>query len=91
MDTFAAGFDAPYRTGVVVFPDGASAASTANALPLVDQLLPMWSGDAQFVIDRLERLNAADPSGRFTGHLDLQHLGIFGHSFGGATAPRVLS
>jgi predicted dienelactone hydrolase len=46
----------------------------------------MWVSDAQFVADHLEHLNAADPSGRFTGHLGLQHLGIFGHSFGGATA-----
>lgn len=35
---------------------------------------------------KLERLNAADPSGRFTQRLDMQHLGIVGHSFGGATA-----
>jgi dienelactone hydrolase len=90
------GFDAPYRTGVVVFPDGRviarpssrepDAADAANAHALVDQLLPMWSGDAQFVVNQLERLQLADPSGRFKGKLDLQHLGIFGHSFGGATA-----
>lgn len=37
-------------------------------------------------MDQLERLNAADPSCRFQRRLDIQHLGIFGHSFGGATA-----
>ena len=46
----------------------------------------MWIGDTSFVVSQLERLNAADPSGKFTGRLDMQRLGMFGHSFGGATA-----
>jgi pimeloyl-ACP methyl ester carboxylesterase len=37
-------------------------------------------------LDHLERLNEADPSGRFVGRLDLQRVGVFGHSLGGATA-----
>lgn len=90
------GFDAPYRTGVVVFPDGRvivrpPAANPENLPPgdqvrLINKLLPMWTVDAQFVVDQLERLDAADPSGKFTGHLDLRRIGIFGHSFGGAAA-----
>jgi dienelactone hydrolase len=90
------GFDAPYRTGVVVFPDGRVVVRPPTADPeglrpadqvlLINKLLPMWSRDVQFVVDKLERLNAADPSGRFTGRLDMRRIGIFGHSFGGATA-----
>lgn len=90
------GFDAPYRTGVVVFPDGRVALrprtadpedlSPADRVRLINRLLPMWSSDAQFVVDQLERLNSDDQSGRFAGRLDMQRLGIFGHSFGGATA-----
>ena len=38
-----------------------------------------------FVIRQLERLNA-DRDDRFFGQLDLDRLGSFGHSFGGATA-----
>jgi predicted dienelactone hydrolase len=90
------GFDAPYRTGVVVFPDGRVVKRTAASNPetmryddarqLANKLLPMWTTDTAFVIDQLERLNVSDPSGRFAGRLATARLGIFGHSFGGATA-----
>ena len=39
-----------------------------------------------FALDQLERLNTSDPSGRFLGRLDMQRVGVFGHSLGGATA-----
>ncbi len=90
------GFDAPYRTAVVVFPDGRVIARTpennADAFAgeeqdrLVNKLLTAWSADIGFVLDQLERLNASDPSGKFTGRLDMQRVGVFGHSLGGATA-----
>ena len=90
------GFDAPYRTAVVVLPDGRVLVRPPTANPenlaaadrdrLINKLLPMWSDDTKFVVDQLDRLNTADPSGRFTGRLDMRRLGMFGHSFGGATA-----
>jgi hypothetical protein len=93
---FVVGFDAPYRTGVVVFPDGRVVARVAannpetmsyeNAKQLANKLLPMWTTDTALVVDQLERLNASDPSGRFAGKLQIARLGVFGHSFGGATA-----
>jgi len=89
------GFDAPYRTSLVVFPDNrvverprANDPENLNAEEanrLINRLLPMWTSDTKFVVSQLERLNAADPSGRFAGRLDMQRLGMFGHSFGGAT------
>lgn len=89
------GFDAPYRSLVTVLADGrivsrlpAYNVENANGNlddPLVARLLAMWIADTTFVVDRLGSLNR-DPSSRFRGHLDLQRLGMFGHSFGGATA-----
>jgi|ERR1700674_2654623 len=90
------GFDAPYRTSVVVFPDKRVVTRPPADNPenlhgdqpdrLINRLLPMWTSDTKFVVSQLQRLNAADPSGKFTGWLDMQRLGMFGHSFGGATA-----
>jgi dienelactone hydrolase len=90
------GFDAPYRSFVVVFPDGRVIARTPQnnadlvSGPLQEQLAnklaQAWSADMGFALDQLERLNASDPSGRFLGRLDMQRVGVFGHSLGGATA-----
>jgi dienelactone hydrolase len=90
------GFDAPYRSSVAVFPDGHIVERPPANNPetmtdeagrkLANKLLPMWSSDASFVVDQLERLNQSNPSGKFRARLDLGKLGIFGHSFGGATA-----
>jgi predicted dienelactone hydrolase len=93
---FVVGFDAPYRTFVFVRQDNSVVTRPAANDPedlspneanrLINRLLPMWTTDTTFVVNQLERLNAADPSRKFTGRLDLQRLGMFGHSFGGATA-----
>jgi predicted dienelactone hydrolase len=90
------GFDAPYRSTVVVFADGRVIARTpqnnADLLSgiaqrrLANRLVQAWSADMSFALDRLEKLNADDPTGRFAGRLDLNKLGAFGHSLGGATA-----
>lgn len=90
------GFDAPYRTIVVVLPDGrviertpendADRLSGSQQEQLATKLVAAWSADMGFALDQLERLNAQDPSGRFLGRLDMQRVGVFGHSLGGATS-----
>jgi pimeloyl-ACP methyl ester carboxylesterase len=90
------GVDAPYRTGLVAFPDGRVVArrpennpelcAAANRESCIGRLLAAWTSDIGFALDRLAQLNRADPSDRFTGRLDLTRVGVFGHSFGGAQA-----
>lgn len=93
------GFDAPYRTGVVVFPDGRVMRRIPENNPelclerrgqdrerCATRLLTAWTSDIAFVLDRLEQLNASDASGKFTGRFDMTRVGVFGHSFGGAAA-----
>ena len=93
------GFDAPYRTFTVVFPDGRVMRRIPENNPelclektgqerdrCANRLLSAWTADTAFVLDRLERLNTSDASGKFTGRLDMTRIGVFGHSFGGAAA-----
>ena len=41
--------------------------------------------DVSFLVDSMTELNASDPDGRFTGKIDLENVGLTGHSFGGLT------
>jgi dienelactone hydrolase len=90
------GFDVPFRSWVVVLPDGrVIARAPQNNMDLVggpqadqlaNKLVQAWTADTGFALDQLERLNKSDPSGRFLARLDMQRVGVFGHSLGGATA-----
>jgi predicted dienelactone hydrolase len=90
------GFDAPYRTFIVVLEDGRVVSRPPKNDPenlpadqangLINGLLSMWTSDTKFVVNQLEELNGGNLSGKFMGRLDMQRLGMFGHSFGGAQA-----
>jgi len=86
-----------YSAAVVAFPDGRvvpgvpaanvpDLASPAEAQKILDALIQVWAADDSFVLTQTAALNHADPDGRFTGHLDLNKVGFWGHSFGGAAA-----
>lgn len=85
-----------YSASVVVFADGrlahaspaanvADDATPAQAKAVLSKVLETWVADNRFVLDRLAGLNA-DASQPFTGRLDLGRMGVWGHSFGGASA-----
>jgi len=90
------GFDAPLRTAVVVFSDGRVVTRTPENDPevasgperdrIIGNLLAAWSSDMAFALDQLGQMNTGSAPGRFTGRLDLRHIGVVGHSLGGATA-----
>lgn len=85
-----------YSSDTVVFPNGRVAASSstgnldyaANLQIAGNQLVSVWAEDVRFVMDQLGRMNTT-PGNLFSNHLDLTRLGVFGHSFGGATAAEV--
>jgi dienelactone hydrolase len=92
-----------YSGEVTVFPEDRVVLSTENAnlVTMIESGMPMdqvetafesigivWVQDAQFVLDQLTQMNEADAL--LQGHLDLEHVGSFGHSFGGAMSAEVL-
>ncbi len=95
------GSDTPYSTCVVVMPDGRVIHKTTAGNPgdapvsdaererLLETLIDVRSADTKFLVDQLTHLNADDPSGTFTGRLDMEAIGVVGHSFGGATAAQI--
>ena len=70
------------RTVKGTIPDNATPteeAADANRIEAV------WQQDEVFVLNQLAALNAAQ-TGFFNHRVDLEHVGEWGHSFGGATA-----
>ena len=90
------GINPTYTSNLIVFPDGRIAersthgtipdnASPAAAVADANRIGGVWTQDMRFVLDQLAKFNV-DGSSPFYQRLDLGHTGIFGHSFGGATA-----
>ncbi len=78
----------PYN-GVTVLPDGKVIPGIPPSLLHTDTDLKIAiehaSQDVSFIIDQLELLNK-DSTSRWYKILDLEHIGIMGHSFGGSVA-----
>lgn len=83
---------------VTVFPDGevryynskrfGIPSGVEPDIAMVDErIFPAWVADQRFVYDTLETWAVNDPL--LAGSLDLERIGSFGHSFGGATALEV--
>jgi pimeloyl-ACP methyl ester carboxylesterase len=97
------GIDHPYDSDLVVFPDGRRVSSGKEPdLPVftsedalaasrkrVELRLAVRVADVEYVLNQLEQWNGSSPQNRFFGHLDLAHIAMIGHSFGGAVAAEI--
>lgn len=88
----------PYESGVTVLTDGSVVGQTVTPpvtgpshISALSALANVRAADSTFVLDQLGRLAQIEPNSPLTGHLDLQHVGMFGHSLGGATSATVLA
>ena len=87
-------FQHPYASTLTVFPDGGLAYHNPQILPsdvpddvydsAAQRLVDQWAGDLAFTLATLEQMN--QPGGELAGRLDLQRLGVMGHSTGGGAA-----
>ncbi|MBC8508301.1 MAG: hypothetical protein ISR58_19795 [Anaerolineales bacterium] len=90
--------DHTYGSVMTVFPDGRVAGNNPEALPY-DAILPpdefifvanlladQWAGDLSFILDRLSGDYSGIQLGMLSGRLDVDHVGVLGHSTGGGAA-----
>jgi predicted dienelactone hydrolase len=89
--------DHPFHSKAIAYPDGRVAALAADdtraapksreeALEGYRRRVEPRAADLRFVLDRLARLNAGDSNQPLAGRLDLERVGVLGHSIGGITA-----
>ncbi len=91
------GIDHTYDAAATVFSDGRVALYNSDNKKMIsedfekmDSHNKIWVEDVQFVLDKIEEINKKDPLNYFTGRIDLDKIGIFGHSYGGATAGQII-
>lgn len=83
--------DHPYEAGVVELADGRIVTTVENfaknnpdRADYMSEHLDLRVGDVRFVLDQMQRADNLGPT--LLDCLDLNHIGVIGHSFGGATA-----
>ena len=84
-----------YGAVVTVFPDGEIAYNNPSALPddmpepgyteAARKLVDQWAGDIAFALDFMTQQNQ-EPESLFFSSLDLDRVGVYGHSTGGGAA-----
>lgn len=88
--------DHPYAALVTCFPDGRVVMNDSSYLGMdIDEellrsrgrsLIDMYAEDVIFVLNELDRGVRGAFGARFAGRLDLERVGVLGHSMGGAAA-----
>ncbi len=84
-----------YGAVVTVFPDGTIASNNPTALPenaedpnyenVARKLVNQWAGDMDFVLDQFQ-VFYEDTNNIFFQKLDMERIGVYGHSTGGGAA-----
>ncbi|WP_336765291.1 alpha/beta hydrolase family protein [Paenibacillus sp. USHLN196] len=89
--------DHTYNTFATMFPDGRITTSTTDNLfspdhdyqtgrEVRDKLGKVLTEDVAFALDQFDLIQSGQIPSHLKGRIDLGHVGVFGHSIGGATA-----
>ena len=88
----------PYESPVTMLAGGQIVGQTTHPdvmgpapHPALERLIAVRAADTSFALDELSRLAQNQRNSPLAGHLDLEHVGIVGHSMGGATAVQVMA
>ena len=88
----------PYESSVSVLADGQVVGQTIHPDVMgppphraLERLIATRVADIRFALDQLEQLARLEPHSPLARHLDLRHVGIVGHSIGGATAVQTMA
>src|SRR5918912_964338 len=84
----------PYESAVSVLADGRVVGTAVGASVLganMADMTPIRAADSRFVLDQLGRLAEVELESPLVGHLDVRHMGIVGHSMGGAAAAQAVA
>jgi dienelactone hydrolase len=85
-----AAIDHTYASAGTVFPDRIVSAKEAttnfNVVEPAEIITQIMADDSSFVIDKLAEMNEGKLKSVFKGKLDLEKIGVIGHSVGGAVA-----
>lgn len=91
--------DHTYGAAVTTFLDGTVVLNPPNLLPdgapdeeylkAAQKIGDAWAADIRFVFDEIEKLNSGQIVGIFQGRINLDQIGVFGHSTGGGAAAEV--
>jgi pimeloyl-ACP methyl ester carboxylesterase len=87
--------DHTYGSIGTVLPDGSHATyrvqDVLHTAAGRTRLIDVWTRDAQFVLDRLQALPVGDLSDTIARHLQIDRIGVFGHSLGGGAAAELMA
>lgn len=86
-----ASIDHTYSTFATVFPDGRTTVMRTDDEQVGDKeyrdtVGKVWTDDIIFTLDQLEQINDGQISSGLKGRMNLDRIGVFGHSFGGGAS-----
>ena len=89
---FVLSVDHSYDANLTIFPDGGVAdyrseiTGHPDSVALREKQIYTRAADISFIIDQLEKIQSGKIKHPLNGYLDLNKIGVAGHSFGGGTS-----